>query len=635
MAPVVMRVFTIAATLAVAGGSVLGTVTGDLKLTLTAALATVAVVGGWVIARRTPLSAVAPALAWTGASVLVVFANDVVAASASSASPLPFAEFARHWWVGLWPVNLAGVVALLLVFPDGRRPGWIGRTVPLLFAVATGVTIAGQWGLTQDGGQVATDARPAAIVFAGPLLVAACLVLTVIDTVARYRASGSRVRRQMKWLMLSGGLVVVLLFAGWAMQALGVPIVASYAPFLLATVVAVPSSVVIAIVRYDLLDVDRVLSASVAWLMTLLVSAGIFASVVVAVGGLIAQHSAVGSAAAAFVTALTLLPLHRLINTFVGRIVDRDRYVAVAMVERFAADVRTGRREPEEIEGVLREAQDDADLVVLLARPGGGWMRLDGTPVSPPQGSHQLDLRAKDDVIARLVLGWDSARARGRLAALAKPAYVPLEVSRLRLALRAALEDSRESRARLSKATADERRRIERDLHDGIQQRIIATGMRLRSVQSRVGQAEADDLDRAVEELLGTVEELRRLAHGVRPGRLDDGLAAALAALHESGPVPIEVKVGELPAIDEARAATAYFVASEATANALKHADASHIIVDVAADDGLLALSISDDGVGLSPTADLFHLRDRVQSVGGELTITSTPGAGTTVSAVI
>lgn len=635
MTSAAMRVLTIAATLAVVAGLALGSLIGDIKLALTAGLATVAVAGGWIVALRVPRSAVAPALAWTGAAVVVVLANDVVAASASSSSPLPFAEVARHWWVGLWPVNLAGLVALLLVFPNGRRPGWIGRTVPWLFVIATVVTIAGQWGLTQDGGQVVTDTRPAVVVFAGPLLVAVCLVTTVVDIVACYRASGFRVRHQMKWLVVSGGLVVVLLFAGWAMQALGLPVVTSYAPFLFATVVAVPASVVIAIVRYDVLDVDRILSASLAWLITLLVSATIFAGVVVAVSGLMAQYSALSTAAAAFATALALLPSHRLINSFVGRLVDRDRYVAVAMVERFAADVRAGRREPEEIEGVLREAQHDDDLTVLLARPDGSWMRIDGTAADPIESSHHLDLRAQDDVIARLVLGWSSARARSRLAALVRPAYVPIEVSRLRLALRAALEESRESRARLSSATADERRRIERDLHDGIQQRIIATGMRLRSVQNRVGPAEADDLDRAVQELLGTVDELRRLAHGVRPGRLDDGLAAALAALNESAPVPVEVKVGELPEIDEARAATAYFVASEATANALKHAQATLILVEVTSDNGMLALSISDDGIGLPPTADLFHLRDRVRSVGGELAFTSTPGSGTTVSAVI
>lgn len=623
------------ATTVVAGGVALGAAIGDARLVVVAALSVVPIVGAWVISRSDPRSPVAPALAWTGAAVVLVFISDALVVSTTTASPLPFSAIARYWWVGLWPVNLAGLVALLLVFPDGRRPGWTGRTVPWLFVVAVAVTLGGQWGLAQEGDPLVWPDRPLVVILSGPLLVGASLVLTVVDVVARYRSGESRGRRQMRWLLLAGSAVVVFIFAGWWMQAVGVPIEVAYAPFLVTTVVAVPAAVTIAVVRHDAFDIDRILSSSAAWLMTLVMSAAVFAVVVVAVSGVVAQHVVVGPAVAAFVTALTLLPLHRLIHSMVGRVIDHDRFVAVAFVKRFAADVRVGRREPEDIEGVLREAQGDSQLVVLLARPDGGWMRIDGSEATVPEDGHRIDLRAQQDVIARIVLGWDSARARSRLAALSKAAFVPLEVSRLRRSLSEALSDTRASRARLSRATAAERKRIERDLHDGIQQRIIATGMRLRSVQRRVAPDEAEELDRAVSELASTVEELRRLAHGVRPSRLDDGLGAALAALQETGPVRVEVRVGELPEIDEARAVTAYFVASEATANALKHADASHIVVVATAIDGLLHVRVSDDGVGLPATAKLSRLNDRVQSVGGGLTVTSAPGGGTTVSAVI
>lgn len=613
----------------------MGIAVGDIRLAVVATLSLISVSCAWVIAHGDSRSPVAPALAWTGAAVVAVFINDAVALSANTTSPLPLAGVARYLWVGLWPVNLAGLVALLLVFPDGRRRGWIGRTVPWLFVAATAVTLGGQWGLLQEGAPLIWPNRPAAVTLGGPLLVGASLVLTVVDVVARYRSGQPRERRQVRWIMLAGGAVVVFIFAGWGMQALGLPVPIAYAPFLVTTVVAVPAAVTIAVVYHDAFDIDRILSSSVAWLVTLVISAAVYAAVVVTVGGVVAQYAVVSSALAAFVTALALLPLHRLVHSAMGRMIDRDRFVAVAMVERFAADVRAGRREPEDIEKVLREAQRDDQLVVLLTRPDGGWMRLDGEDATATQKGHSVDLRAQQDVIARIVLGWDSARARNRLSAVSKAAFVPLEVSRLRRSLSKALADSRASQARLSRATAAERKRIERDLHDGIQQQIIATGMRLRSVQRRVAPDEAEELDRAVLELSATVEELRRLAHGVRPSRLDDGLGAALAGLQATEPVPVEVRIGELPEVDEARAVTAYFVASEATANALKHATATRIRIDVTSSDGLLHLSVSDDGIGLPAAANLSGLSDRVQSVGGSLAFTNAPGGGTTVSAVI
>jgi signal transduction histidine kinase len=162
---------------------------------------------------------------------------------------------------------------------------------------------------------------------------------------------------------------------------------------------------------------------------------------------------------------------------------------------------------------------------------------------------------------------------------------VPIEVSRLRLGLRDALAETEASRERVAAANAVERRRLERDLHDGVQPRLVATGMRLRSLQRHLRAVPSAEIDVAVGELETTVAELRRLAHGVRPSRIDDGLPAALASLRADEPVPVHVSVGELPALDDVRALTAYFVASEAVANAHKHAHASRIEVCVEARD--------------------------------------------------
>lgn len=301
------------------------------------------------------------------------------------------------------------------------------------------------------GGPPAPWLAPVAIV--SVLAVAGCMFLGLVSLVLRHRRGSGRTRRQIRWLTLAGVAVVILLVAGWVAEAMGASIDAAYTPFLLAIIVSVPAAVGVAIVRYDLLDVDRLLSGTAAWLVTAVVSAGIFGLVVYGVGHAVSAGTGLSSAIAAFVTALVLLPLQRHVASWVGRAVDRDRYVAVATVEGFAADVRAGIRQPEEIEAVLRQVQDDPELVVQVAGSDGGWMLLDGSPVPEPTG---FALQAGDEVVARVRLGWDTARARRRLADVAKAAWVPVEVSRLREAL-AAVEASR---GRLVEATTVERRRL-------------------------------------------------------------------------------------------------------------------------------------------------------------------------------
>jgi len=244
-------------------------------------------------------------------------------------------------------------------------------------------------------------------------------------------------------------------------------------------------------------------------------------------------------------------------------------------------------------------------------------------------------VRAHGAVIARIVLAHDSARARRRVADLARAGWVPIEVSRLRLELRDALSEAEAARTRLAEASAAERKRLERDLHDGIQPRLVATGMRLRSLQRGLGAKDSAEVDAAVAEVESTVLELRRLAHGIRPSRLDDGLGAALASLRTDGPVPVHVSIGELPELDDLRALTAYFVASEGVANAFKHADAARIEVCAHAVDGRLVVEVRDDGVGGVAPLGLTGLRDRVQSLHGELAVASAVGAGTTIRALL
>ena len=431
MAPAAARLLTGGAAVAIVALGTVSVVRNDPGRLLETALCAGAVVVGAVLVRREPRSPVGPALAWTTGSLAFVGIHDLL-------PELP-------WSVGVWPVNLAGLFALLLVFPAGRRPGLTWRLAPWLFVIASACLVVSLWGAkVVDGAVTGSPGQAApAVGVVGLVLVGVSMVIAVAHLVVSYRRGEQREREQIRWLMLAGIVVVVLLVGGWVAESFGAGVDVAYTPFVAAIATLVPAAVGVAIVRHDLFDVDRLLGESASWSVTLVLSAGVFGGVVLLVGQLVDEVTEVGSTAAAFVTALLLLPLQRNVHRRVSRVIDRDRFVAVALVDAFAADVRNGRREPEEIEAVLREAQGDPELVLLLAGPGGGWVRVDSTPATEQPG---VTVESRGDPIARIVLRWDSSRARRQLRELSAAAWVPIEVTRLRLVLRDALEETRASR---------------------------------------------------------------------------------------------------------------------------------------------------------------------------------------------
>jgi PAS domain S-box-containing protein len=202
-------------------------------------------------------------------------------------------------------------------------------------------------------------------------------------------------------------------------------------------------------------------------------------------------------------------------------------------------------------------------------------------------------------------------------------------------------EEIRASRARIVKASDEARRRLERNLHDGAQQRLVALSLSLRLAQNKVGTdpsgAEAV-LESAREELAAALDELRELARGIHPAVLTDrGLDAALEALASRLPIPVEIETpeNELP---EAVEAAAYYVVAEALANVIKYAHASDVAVRISCDDDAARVEVVDDGIGgADPTAGsgLRGLSDRVAALEGSLQVESPPGRGTTIVAEI
>src|SRR6266508_723167 len=194
------------------------------------------------------------------------------------------------------------------------------------------------------------------------------------------------------------------------------------------------------------------------------------------------------------------------------------------------------------------------------------------------------------------------------------------------------------SRARIVAAADQTRRRIERDLHDGIQQRLVSLGLELRAVQAGVPADLArlrGELDQLAAGLGSAVDELRELSRGIHPAILSEGgLGPALKALARRSAVPVELDVHIQTRLPEQVEVAAYYVVSEALANAAKHANASAVHVEVRTADGRLHLSVRDDGVGgaeMGRGSGLVGLTDRVQALGGTITVRSPAGQGTTV----
>jgi signal transduction histidine kinase len=207
-----------------------------------------------------------------------------------------------------------------------------------------------------------------------------------------------------------------------------------------------------------------------------------------------------------------------------------------------------------------------------------------------------------------------------------------VEIGRLRAELRRQLDEVEASRARIVAAGYAERRRLERDLHDGAQQRLVSVGLTLRHAQlGLAGTSAGQGIDAAVDQLMLAINELRELANGVRPAHLDDGLDAALRELASRTPMMVDLHVG--PERHHADIeATAYFVACEALTNAYKHAAATNVDVRVQCADGRLKLTVADDGVGGAHPdrgSGLRGLSDRIAAQGGRMTVDSQPGAGT------
>lgn len=548
-----------------------------------------------------------------------------------------------------WPLLFVGVAAIAWVFPDGRLPSprWRPAAVAMTMSFAVLIVLSFLAGerFSDKFAQVSSPLPELSESAIGiPLLVSglgalAGLLGGALAVRARLRRSSGVERLQLKWLTYAAALIptaVVVCLTEIAIT--GDEGAATFAGLVVA-LIAMPVAIGIAMMRYRLYEIDRLINRSLVYAALSAGLALVFAAVSLSLGMAIGSGSTLPTAAATLAVVLLFGPLRSRIQLLVDRRFDRARYAGLRRVERFLEELRAGRAAPESTGEVLAEALGDPELELLFWVPAGEvHVDASGRVVNGLGGSDRARTPVRRGAFPLATVVHDKALVErpDLLESVIEAAGLAIEIARLRVEVRRQLAEVEESRARIVTAGYEERRRLERDLHDGAQQRLVSIGLALRHLQGQLPAAspEAGVLDSTVAELARAIDELRELARGVRPAGLDDGLACALRELASRSRLRTSVEATEERFEDRLETA-AYFVASEALTNAAKYARASHVAVSAARQNGSLVVAVRDDGVGgavPSEGSGLAGITDRVAALGGSVTVSSPPGQGTVVT---
>jgi signal transduction histidine kinase len=323
----------------------------------------------------------------------------------------------------------------------------------------------------------------------------------------------------------------------------------------------------------------------------------------------------------------------------------RSRVAGATAVSELVARLGAGRRRGE-LRDVLADALGDPSLQLAYWLPEQEeWVDAAGAAFvlpGPDSGRASTPVERDGEPVALLVHDASVADERELVRAVGGAAALALENERLDAELRANVQELRASRVRIVESADAARRRIERDLHDGAQQQLVALAIALRTARSRLDrdpQAAGELLEVAARDLEAAIRELRELARGIHPAVLSDrGLGAALEALAQRIPLPVEITATPKGRLPDTVEAAVYFVVAEAITNVARYARATHAQVAVTREGDRVVVQVTDDGVGGADPAEgsgLRGLADRVAALDGRFDVTSPPGRGTTVRAVI
>ena len=540
-------------------------------------------------------------------------------------------------WVGLvsWAPGALMWVLALLYTPTGRLPGRRWRAVVWAGVAGTAAYIVG-WsfspssvnGLTGEGNPFVVDWLPAQeLAMAGAALLCLSAGGALLSLVVRFRHADQVVRQQLKWVGLAAALLVLFLpvsIALWSRSSM-LQVVSPLALLTMALALAA------AVLRYRLFEVDLIILRAAAYACVTVLMVAVYAALSVFLGIIIGRSTAWQVAAATITAAAVFRPALRSMRRVIDKRFDRDGHAARLQVDAFLEGLRSGTEQPDRIQDVLREALREPHLRLLLYLPtSDGYADLRGAAaeLEPNLAAVRVERHGVPEAVAQYPDTGDPAR-HARVRQLLEHGRLALQVARLTVELNRQLDQLEGSRARIAEAADEERRRIQRDLHDGAQQRLLTVGIGLRGIESRLrtigAHQDADSVDGLVADLAATIEELRGLTHRLPPPQLDSGIAAAFRELAGRAPIPVIVDA-DPERLDRALETTAYFVGCEGLTNVIKHSRATAATIRAVRRNGSLFVSVADDGVGGARVRDgsgLAGLADRVAAVGGRLHVES------------
>ena len=565
---------------------------------------------------------------------------------------LPVALGGSTGW-GAWTTNTLGLLcyalgfaalgAFLATYPSGAPRGgaerWFLRLVfPLtIVGVLLDALTHHDIELTIETGGRATMPAPSGLPI-GPLalpigaVVPLVVVVGAILLVARGRRSTGDERRQLSWALGGGGLLALMIALSPLLERLVSQQAASTAFIVVASVI--PFVLLAGLARYRLMDVDLYVTRTLASGAAVVIALAAYA----VVGGLTADNRG-ATAALVVVAALTGVPLVRWLSGLADRWFSGGRVRGQSLLRHLAESLADSSAAPDEL--ARRTARTVAESLDV------SWVRLVGDEVDTVSGAPSGDpalvvpLLAGSRPVGRLECGprhggWSPGEVE-EVELLAHQAALALHNASLSRRLAGQVEELQASRTRLVRAELDVRRRLERDLHDGVQQQVVALAAHLGALRVMV-QAESPArtvLETAQRQVGLCLAELRAVVSGVQPPVLvDQGVVAAVESRAALLPLPVRVESRLDRRFPRDTEAAAFYVVSEALTNVVKHAAASAVIVRFSGVEDLV-VEVCDDGHGMSmDTArrGLNGLRDRVEALDGSLTVSST-AAGTTVTA--
>lgn len=553
---------------------------------------------------------------------------------------------------GFFPVIYAWPVLAALSFPDEllQRPA---RVVMITIA-GCAVLIAVLFALSPTANDPFEQVPNA---WARPGLIAYTPAVDVVFAIAwlgllggivggtvlqwRYAVRGSgELRLQRLWLAFGAGLSAVAMITCGLGTVLGVIDVRWTDLVIFAVQMAVTATITVAITRHGLYGIERLVNRTIVYVVLTAVLAGAYIGLSSALGVALGRDRPLVTALATAGAAALFLPVRRLVQAQVDRRLAPRTFVALAMVKELASRMHRDVVSADTVQGVLRLALDDQSLAVAL-RGRDHWHSVEGDVLAAPGDSAPGRVVNEVHYAGSLVAAVERAHTLSYrpdlLRRVLAEASAPLAIIRSSQELERQLAEVRASRTRIVHAGFEARRQLERDLHDGAQQRLVALGIFLRRVQGSLTDRTREvepQLEEAVAQVSGAIADLRGIAAGVRPPQLQDGLLAALQDVAERSPVKVELDLPEdrlPPELEDA----AYFITCEAITNALKHGPPSQVRVRGVHHEGWLQLSVSDDGPGGARThperGGVSGMADRARAHGGTLTVDSPVDLGTVV----